>query len=543
MRTLAALVLGGVILCPIAAGAQAELPAVMLERTTEPGVEQLLVGNRAVFEFRATVLGYSPEQRANLARERIRTVMSSKQRGTRTVTVTTLLVGDLTQVLADGNLLFMIAPVDVNQLRGETYDDLVSQTTLRLKAGLEAYLAQRAVPQLIRSIALALAATAMLVAIFVAARRLSRRLMARLETVASTRVGKLNLPETPITTQILPLVRLVVRVVSVVLGLLLINIWATFVLKQFPYTYPWGDQFDDYLIQLGTAVGMAILHAIPHLAILTVIFLITRAVVQWIKHFFRHVQAGTVQMGGIDSDTAIPAQRLVVVFVYFLALAIAFPYIPGSDGTAFKGLSVLFGVMLSLGSSNVVSQAASGYILVFSRALRVGDYVRVAEFEGTVVSLGALSAKLRTAAEEEINVPNSVFVGSITRNFTRLSGANGAPLTTTVTIGYGTPWRQVHAMLKDAALRTKGLRRVAEPVVLQRSLSDFYIEYALVVRLEDASTRYQVLSDLHANVQDCFNENGVQIMSPHYEADPAAPVWVPRDKWHDSPAPPPSSQS
>jgi len=166
----------------------------------------------------------------------------------------------------------------------------------------------------------------------------------------------------------------------------------------------------------------------------------------------------------------------------------------------------------------------------------VGDYVRIDDYEGTVMSIGTLSTKLRTPRDEEINIPNTVIVSTTTRNYTRLNREKGAPIATTVTIGYSSPWRQVHAMLLEAARRTPGLRTSPEPRVLQTALSDFYVEYTLVSRLEEPEARVRTLSVLHANIQDIFNEYGVQIMSPHYEGDPEGKVWVPREKWHEAPA-------
>jgi len=52
----------------------------------------------------------------------------------------------------------------------------------------------------------------------------------------------------------------------------------------------------------------------------------------------------------------------------------------------------------------------------------------------------------------------------------------------------------------------------------------------------DPAKRPAVLDELHANIQDVFNENGVQIMSPNYEADPAQPKLVPREDWYKAPA-------
>jgi len=75
-----------------------------------------------------------------------------------------------------------------------------------------------------------------------------------------------------------------------------------------------------------------------------------------------------------------------------------------------------------------------------------------------------------------------------------------------------------------------------KPFVFQASLRDFYVEYTLAFALERQDQRVNTLAALHANIQDLFNEYGVQIMSPHYLGDPAAPKVVPADKWFAAPA-------
>lgn len=74
--------------------------------------------------------------------------------------------------------------------------------------------------------------------------------------------------------------------------------------------------------------------------------------------------------------------------------------------------------------------------------------------------------------------------------------------------------------------------------MVQKALDDWYVGYELRVRLERAEERFAVLSALHAAIQDAFNEHGVQIMSPHFAAQPAQPVLVPRDGWTPPPATP-----
>jgi len=240
---------------------------------------------------------------------------------------------------------------------------------------------------------------------------------------------------------------------------------------------------------------------------------------------------------GVHAETAQPTRRLTVALLWILAVVVAYPHLPGSGSDAFRGMSVLVGLMLSLGSSGLVNQVMSSFMLTYSRAVRIGEFVRIGEVEGTVVHAGALATKLLTPFHEEVTVPNAIVASSTITNYSRRSG-EGVFAGTSVTIGYDTPWRQVEALLLQAAGRTAGLQADPAPFVLQSGLKDFYAEYTLMAVLQRPADRPIVMSQLHAHVQDTFNEYGVQIMSPNYEADPATPKLVPREQWFAPPARP-----
>ena len=180
----------------------------------------------------------------------------------------------------------------------------------------------------------------------------------------------------------------------------------------------------------------------------------------------------------------------------------------------------------------------SGLVVVYSRSLQKGDTIIVNQIEGVVTEVGPLAVKVATIRNEEVTIPNNVITGSPIYNHSRLAGMQGTLISTKVTIGYDTPWRQVHAMLTAAALATPGIRSQPEPTVLQRALSDFYVEYELFANIDDPYKRPLILSALLAAIQDQFNTHGVQIMSPHFALQPREPVVVPPDRWHEAPARP-----
>ena len=289
---------------------------------------------------------------------------------------------------------------------------------------------------------------------------------------------------------------------------------------------------------MASILGGGILRSLPDLLVAVVIFMLARIATQTAAPLFDRIESGYVQVGWLDRDMARPTRRLVSTGIWLFAIVMAYPYLPGSDSDAFKGVSVLVGLMITLGGSSLVGQAASGLILMYSRTLRTGEFVRIGDAEGTVHELGAFTTKIRTGLGEEISLPNSLILGSLTRNYSRTVKGRGFIIDTSVTIGYDTPWRQVEAMLIEAARRTPGILEDPAPRVQQTALSDFYAEYRLVTQAvpSEPRPRAEVLNALHGHIQDVFNEHGVQIMSPHYISDPEVAKTVAPADWYAAPA-------
>jgi small-conductance mechanosensitive channel len=331
--------------------------------------------------------------------------------------------------------------------------------------------------------------------------------------------------------------RVVTKMIATLGVAALVYAWLVYVLAQFSYSLPWSEQLGTLLLSLLNDLGKGILNALPGVAAIILIILIARWCVKLINVVFNEVQSGRISLSWMERETARTTQTLLIVLVWLMSLVMAYPYIPGSETAAFKGLSVLVGLMVALGSTGLINQLLSGLFVTYSKSVRPEDYVKIGETEGEVVDVGFLATKLKTPWREEITIPHSVLVGTATTNYSRLAGDDGMLVRVSVTIGYDVPWRQVHALLMLGASRTPGIRREPPPRVLQRELSDFYVQYLLLAHLEDAKSRATVLSDLHAQIQDAFNEHGTQIMSPHFESQPQKPVIVPKSAWYAQPTP------
>lgn len=324
------------------------------------------------------------------------------------------------------------------------------------------------------------------------------------------------------------------------IDLLAAYLWLTFVLTRFEATRATGEVLGETLShalqQLATAVGQAL----PQLAIAVFILWLTRGAAALVDRFMRAVGSGSVKLSALHQDTAEPTRRIAVALTWGFGVVAAYPYLPGSQSEAFKGMSVLIGLVLSLGSSGVANQAMSGLVVMYTRAFRAGEVIRVGEVQGLVMEVGLLSTQLETALGEQVTVPNAVAVSTALVNVSRLRGG-GVITGCEVTIGYDTPWRQVHAMLLSAARETPGIQADPAPFVIQTALDDFYVRYSLRCVTLDPLKAPFVKSALLGHVLDTFNTHGVQIMSPHFMQEPQQPAVVPPGGWYAAPASPPET--
>ena len=316
-----------------------------------------------------------------------------------------------------------------------------------------------------------------------------------------------------------------------------------FVLQLFPLTRPLGERLFWLIVGPLQTFGLALLRELPNLFFLIVLAIVVRYLLKLMRLYFDAIERGGVQFQNFDPDWAIPTYKVLRIFVVAFAIVVAYPYIPGSESAAFKGVSVMLGVLFSLGSSSVISNIIAGYSMTYRRAFRRGDRIKVGDVIGEVVEPRVLVTTLRTPKNEIVIVPNTEILNNSVINYSAMARETGLILHTTVGIGYETPWRQVEAMLLLAAERTPGLKREPPPFVLQRALGDFCVTYEINVYTNDAASMLRQYSALHANILDVFNEYGVQIMTPAYEGDPAEPKVVRTSEWYTAPAVPPADQS
>jgi small-conductance mechanosensitive channel len=322
-----------------------------------------------------------------------------------------------------------------------------------------------------------------------------------------------------------------IRSLKVILIVISLFITAQYILGLFPWTRFVSVSLIALFVKPFGDFGNALINFIPDLAFLLVIFLISKYLLKIVKLLFHGLGQGTISIKGFDADWAPTTYKIVRLLLIVFAVIIAYPYIPGSESDAFKGVSLFIGILFSLGSTSVIGNLIAGYTMTYRKTFKVGDIVQIDNNTGQVAEVKLFITRLRTPKNEEIIIPNSVILNSNVINYSTHAADKGLILHTTVGIGYETPWRLVHGMLILAAERTAGILQDPPPFVLQKSLGDFAITYELNAYTREPHNRLRIYAELHQNILDAFNENNVQIMTPAYEGDPSEPKVVPKDQW------------
>jgi small-conductance mechanosensitive channel len=334
--------------------------------------------------------------------------------------------------------------------------------------------------------------------------------------------------------QLLGIFQFLYQLVRMIIIIFITVFFVNYILGLFPTTRQVSKDIFNVLVNPLETFGVGFVKMLPSLVFLFILFLFTNYIIKLVRLLFHGIDLGEIKIKDFDPEWAMPTFKIVKLLIIIFALVIAYPYIPGSDSSAFQGISVFLGVLFSLGSSSFIANIIAGYSMTYRRAFKKGDRIQVNEFMGFVLDQSLMVTRLRSIKNEEIVIPNSVLLNSSIKNYTQAAKDRGIILHTTVGIGYETSWRLVEAMLKEAASRTEGLLKEPPAWVFQQSLNDFAVTYEINAYCQDPEKMYFIYTDLHRNILDVFNENNVQIMTPAYEGDPSELKVVPLDQWNTS---------
>ncbi len=510
------------------------------DRSDIDGVEYerapVTVDGEVLFSVRG-IPAYPAKERAQAISKRIEGIAADPSVAAESLRLVDM--EDRTRIMAGDALAMAFIDADA-AAEGVSRQLLAERALIRIRAAIEAYRNDRSPRVLLTNTLYALGATALLAIVLLLIRRSFRTLDAASERRFKARIEALEAQSHQLV-EARQLRRALYGIVKGLYGIALLvigYIYLHFVFSLYPWTRPLAARLLAILLDPLQAMGLGLIESLPGIAFVAVLAIVTRYILRLTRLYFESIDRGTVTLDRFDREWALPTYKIARLLIIAFAVVVAYPYIPGSNSEAFKGVSIFLGVVVSLGSSSVIDNLMAGYTMIYRRAFKVGDRISVENLIGDVTETRLMVTHLRTVKNEEIVVPNSTIINSHVINYSTLAGTRGLILHTTVGIGYETPWRQVEAMLRVAADRTPGLLKEPPPFVLQKSLGDFAVTYELNAYCDNAQAMNRLYTAMHQSVLDVFNEHGVQIMTPAYEGDPEKPKVVPKEQWFQAPATP-----
>ncbi len=284
----------------------------------------------------------------------------------------------------------------------------------------------------------------------------------------------------------------------------------------FPWTQNYAATLFGYILNPVKKIASSFWAFVPNLITIIIIVIVFRYVLKGLKYLKTEIKEGVLTIPGFYPDWANPTYQIIRVLVFAFMIIVIFPYLPGSNSPVFRGVSVFLGFLFTFGSAGSLSNIISGLVLTYMRLFKIGDRVKIGEQLGDVIEKSLLVTRIRTIKNEIISIPNSTVMNSHTINYSSDAPGLGLIINTTVTIGYDTPWREMHEALIEAALRTEFVLKDPKPFVLQTGLEDFYVSYQINAYIRESNKQATIYSFLYQNIQDVCNEKGIEIMSPHY---------------------------
>ncbi|EAZ89905.1 mechanosensitive ion channel family protein [Crocosphaera chwakensis] len=479
----------------------------------------VILNDHTLFKIQAPTGSFSPEERANTITDRLEKFSEDNALPIESIELETQ--DNITSIIAGDKILATLTEEDANAAR-KSRQELAEEYLEIIKTSINQFREERTLIARIFSLVWTVLATLSLLLIFKLMDLVFPKLFNLLDrwkdtVIPSLRIQSVNLISSA---QVTNSLIAVIKIIRVILVLLILFLYIPFILSFFPLTRKISSQIFDYIFKAILYISESVLNYIPNIFMIGLIAVSTYYIIRFCKFVFKELERGNITIPGFYQDWATPTYNILQFLIIALAAVVAFPYLPGFDSPAFRGISVFLGILFSLGSTSAVANTVGGVILIYTRAFQLGDRVQIGDIIGDIEDKTLLVTRIRTPKNVIVTLPNATVLNSNVVNFSASARETGIPLiiSTTVTLGYDVPWRKVHQVLLAAADLTDSLLKDPKPFVLQTSLDDFYVSYELNVYTDKTRKLFYIYSDLHQNIQDKCNESDIEILSPHYSA-------------------------
>ncbi|HVW97915.1 MAG TPA: mechanosensitive ion channel family protein [Mucilaginibacter sp.] len=483
----------------------------------KPAGEPVIIKKDTLFKFYAAQGLFDPKERARIVTKRISDVIGRLDFNPDSLVLKN---DSLVSIITYRSQILMAVNDEDAKIAELDRKQLATNYLNILKKNLGIVFEDNSIKTIAINILEAITVVVLLIVLIWLVNKVFRWLKYKLLRSWEARVAQLGEKGAPIgyVNRLLPVFTSLLRVLRIFVIILLIYLALPIAFSIFPWTKPIATELLSYIIKPAKDILLGVLHYIPKLLTIIVIYLATKYTVRLVKFVSTEVENGSITIKNFYPEWVKPTYNIIKVLLYAFMFVMIFPYLPGSDSDIFKGVTVFLGILFSLGSSSAISNMVAGIVITYMRPFKIGDRVKVGDITGDVIEKNMLVTRIRTIKNEDITVPNSTILGAASVNYSSSSANLGLILHSSITIGYDAPWQMIHQLMIDAALATEGVQAEPKPFVLQTDLNDFNVTYQINAYTSQPHKMALMYSNLHQNIQDKFNEAGVEIMSPHFTA-------------------------
>lgn len=259
---------------------------------------------------------------------------------------------------------------------------------------------------------------------------------------------------------------------------------------------------------LFTAIGDFVKGLLPSLGFAVLVFaagmVVIRLILKAVGRGMARSKADATAVSFLDS--LISAALYVILAVITLSVL-------GVPMTSIITVIGTVGLAIGLALQNSLSNIAGGFIILFSKPLKVGDFVEFDGIKGTVESIAIFQTKLRRDDGTTVFIPNGKISEAVILNYTETPNRR---LDVNVAIGYGDDAERAKALISGILKSHPEVLQDPAPTVRIGKLADSAVE--IYVRVWTTHAHYwELYYDLHEQIKAAFDENGVSIPFPQMD--------------------------
>jgi potassium efflux system protein len=276
---------------------------------------------------------------------------------------------------------------------------------------------------------------------------------------------------------------------------------------------PWGIESNDmfsYLraaffgMQLGD-VTVSVSSIIVSVLIFFACFVITRAGQRWLEVKF-------LPQTQLDDGLRNSIKTSIGYVGIIVAASLALSHL----GLGFEKLAIVAGALsvgIGFGLQSIVSNFVSGLIILWERAIRVGDWIVVGDEQGYVRRINVRATEIETFDRATVIVPNSSLVTGVVKNWVRTDRVGRIKID--IGARFDVDPEVVREMLVASAKANEFVLSIPAPAVVFVGFGEWALQFELVCFVDDVETAGRVKSDLNFEIFRRFKEFGIEVPYPH----------------------------